>query len=84
MKDFHSEFVSVKMNTENKENVSQANVQIDKESQDLKTDEIKTKIDAAFALGKRAIIGKVQKRHRPLQNPAFENFGKIAKKSRKI
>lgn len=47
------------MNTENKENVSQMNGQEDKGSPNLKTDEVKNKIDAALALGKRAIIGKV-------------------------
>lgn len=47
------------MNTENKENVSQMNGQGDKGSPNLKTDEVKNKIDAALALGKRAIIGKV-------------------------
>ena len=56
---FSSELVSGNMNTENKENVSQMNSQEDKGSPNLKTDEVKNKIDAALALGKRAIIGKV-------------------------
>merc|ERR1712227_286975 len=53
-----TELVSGNMNTENKENVSQMNSQEDKGSPNLKTDEVKNKIDAALALGKRAIIGK--------------------------
>merc|ERR1711937_1037644 len=53
-----TELVSGNMNTENKENVSQMNSQEDKVSPNLKTDEVKNKIDAALALGKRAIIGK--------------------------